>query len=254
MGHRVPPRHGRGSTQARNRLRLPFLVALALLACDRPASDSLAEPTPAGDATPAPEATPAPAAPELGETGPRVVVTTFGLAPLYEGFVLDPAAVQNLSRRLGGLVDAPLVTLEVAWDEAALAGTFTLLVPDAFAPTAAMADALRDDAAVDPSPLQPLLASLGAYRSEMGKRFDVRLMSFDIRLGMWDRETGSRCFAPGVAQDTEGRKLADCFVCAHPRTGEGEVCFDGPTRPGKVTGPKSLRRMLASSLRPRPTP
>ena len=197
---------------------------------------------------------PVPAAPELGDSGPRVVVTTFGLSPLYEGFVLDSVALENLSRRLGGAVESPLVAIEAAWDEAALAGTFTLLVPDDFAPSAAMADALSADEPVDPAPLQPLLASLGAYRSEMGDRFDVRLMSFDIRLGMWDRETGSRCFAPGAPQDTEGRRLADCFVCAHPRTGEGEVCLQGTARPASVTGPKALRRMLASSLRPRSAP
>ncbi len=183
-----------------------------------------------------------------------MLVVPLGLSPLYEGFALDEAAVGGLSRRLGAVVTAPHVTLEVAWDEANLAGTFTLLVPDAYAPGAALADAIDGDGPVDTAGLQPLLASLGAYRAELGERFDVRLMSFGIRLGMWDQATGSRCYAQGAPQDLDGLRFADCFACAHPRTGEGEVCFEGDERPGRLKGPKNLRRMLGSSLRPRPNP
>ncbi len=176
-----------------------------------------------------------------------------GLSPLYEGFAVDPAAVEVLSLRLGSVVDAPHVTVEVAWDEAALAGTFTLLVPDAFAPGAGVADSVAADEPVDLAPLQPLLASLGAYRADLGSRFDVRLMSFGIRLGLWDHATGSRCYADGAPQDPDGLRFGECLACAHPRTGEGLLCFDGPSRPGRLKGPKNLRRMLESSLRPAPS-
>jgi hypothetical protein len=179
------------------------------------------------------------------------LIEPLGLAPLYQGFVGDPKALDNLSRRMGSTVTAPTVKLVVSWDESRFEGVFTLLVPDGFEAAASMADAIEADAPVDTAPLQPLLASLGAYRLELGERFDVRLMSFEIRLGMWDSRTGSRCYAPGALQDARGRGFADCFVCAHPRTGEGEVCFTGPERPGTLTGPKTLRRMLGSSLRPR---
>jgi hypothetical protein len=212
-----------------------------------PPSAATPSPTPVGTPSPTPAA---PAAPDLGESGPRVLIETLGLAPLYQGFVADPKALSNLSLRLGSTVHAPTITLVVAWDERTLAGTFTLLVPDRFEASAPMADAVEADGPVDTSPLQPLIASLGAYRGELGERFDVRLMSFDIRLGMWDRHTGSRCYAPGAPQDADGVGFSACFVCVHPRTGEGELCYSGPERPGVLSGPKNLRRMLASSLRP----
>lgn len=192
------------------------------------------------------------AAPSPAESGPTVLVSPIGLSPLYQGFVIDPVAVQNLSLRLGSVVDAPHVTVEVAWSESELAGTYTLLVPDAFPPGEAIADAVAKGGPVDTSALQPLLASVGAYRAELGDRFDVRLMSFGIRLGLWDPTTGSRCFAPGAPQDQAGLRFSDCFECVHPRTGPERVCYEGDARPGSVTGSKNLLRMLESSLRPAP--
>lgn len=207
---------------------------------------------------PAPTPAPTPAPPvekppplEPAESGPPVVVLPRGLSELYEDFFADPDALDGLSKRLGNVLDDESVTVEVSWNEDKLHGVISLLVPDRADVGEAVAKQVKAGGPVDPAPLQPLMASVGAWRAELGGKFDLRLLSFETRVVFWDQQSGSRCWMSGPLNDPEGSSLADCFVCAVPAAEPEQVCRDGAAWPAPLKGSKRAVSMLGSALRPR---
>ena len=108
----------------------------------------------------------------------------------------------------------------------------------------------------EPVPAQKLrrmLAPLAAYRSWLGARYDLRILSFDVRLAFWDRRSGGHCSIGGEIGDPEGKRLGPCFRCLDPREGgRVEVCRDSETWPAMLTGKKHVIRQVESALRSNP--
>lgn len=236
------------------------LLGAMLAGCGGDAAPKPPAPTPAEASTPsaaAPTPSSAPAAPqaglavEPGDDGPPVLLVPKGLSPLYENFFKDPEALTALSKRLGTTLNhEQTVTVEVTWSEEQLADTLLLLVPDGDAVAQPVARSVREGGAVDPSAIQPLVASMGAWRADLGSRFDLRLLSFETRVVFWDQDSGSRCWMTGPANDPDGTALNACFTCLVPGQGEEQLCRQGERWPAELSGSKRARSMLASALTP----
>jgi hypothetical protein len=180
-----------------------------------------------------------------------MVLLPTGLSDLYEGFFQDADALTGFSKRLGTVLghDTP-VTVEVNWSESELAGVITLLVPDSDDVGLALAEQIEAGGPVDPASIQPLVGSVGAWRAEMGSRFDLRLLSFETRTVFWDHVSGGRCWMMGPMNDPEGTSLAKCFSCTLPRGSIEEICRDGAEWPAALQGSKRAISVLESALRP----
>jgi hypothetical protein len=261
VGDRVPARAGRSAPQARPRLRTLFLLGL-LVGCG-PRPDPPEESTPTPEEPTTAEATPEPEplfdddddSARLPESQvPLLHLKPIGLAPLYQRFFADEVATDNLRQRLGRTFEgAGSVAVEVTWNDHDKAGSITLFVPEMDRTGERLADAI---VAGDPVPVQrlaPLMRPLAKYREELASRYDLRILSFDIRLAFWDRRTGSHCSIGGAVGDPEGRKLGPCFRCLDPRAGgRVEVCRDGEAWPARVEGEKKTIRQVQSALRSNP--
>ena len=215
------------------------------------------EPTP--DESPTPEPT-APAVddddsslwPEL-ERVPLIHYKPIGLSPLYARFFADDEAMAKLGRDLGRTFDVGSVALEVTWNETEKSGAITLFVPETDRRGEVLADAIAAGQPVPAHRLRRLFAPLAAYRSDLGARYDLRLLSFDIRLAFWDRRTGGHCSIGGDIGDPDGKKVGPCFRCLDTREGgRVEVCRDGDVWPAKLTGNKRIIRHVESALRSNP--
>ena len=179
------------------------------------------------------------------EDAPLIEYLPEGLSPLYEGFMADPQAVSVLRRALTGHLATPVATLKVVWDQVQQHGTITLHISEQDKRFSALADAVEVGAALPMDYVKPLLAAVGAYRADLGARFDLRLLSFSIRLSWWDPDSGSHCTLGGAANDPEGLRMAQCFSCVHMGDEELRVCR---TEDG-VSGSEAARSMLANALR-----
>jgi hypothetical protein len=168
-----------------------------------------------------------------------------GLSPLYEGFMADPQAIAVLRRALTGHLVTPVATLKVIWDPVQQHGTITLHVSEQDARFSDLADAVEVGAALPMEYVKPLITAVGAYRADLGARFDLRLLSFSIRVSWWDPDSGSHCTLGGASNDPEGSRMAPCFSCVHIGDEELRVCR---TEDG-VSGSEAARSMLANALR-----
>jgi len=184
---------------------------------------------------------------------PVIHFKPIGLSPMYVRFFSDEAALQQLALDLGRVYDAGSVAVEVTWNEAEFSGAITLFVPETDHRSEALARAIAADDPVPAQRLRRLLRPLASYRSWLGGRYDLRILSFDIRLAFWDRRSGGHCSIGGELGDPEGRKIGPCFRCLNPRAGgRVEACRDGDTWPAKLTGDKAVIRQVESALRSNP--
>ena len=244
--------------------RLPALVflatALSLAACRGPAPVSPSDPEAAADSQPAAgeaevdpqqsdEAAPAGAVAVTGIEAPLIEFQPVNLTPLYQGFLADPRAIAVLRSGLAGRLSAPSVPLKVVWDQRTMSAMITLHMPERDERFELLADAVADNQPVAAQEVQPLLAALGAYRAYLGASFDLRILSFGIRLSWWDPDSASHCTIAGVTNDPEGRELAPCFECVHVGDEELRMCRAGEKWPALLGGPDAGRRMLSSALR-----
>jgi hypothetical protein len=190
--------------------------------------------------------------PEL-ERIPKIHYKPIGLSPMYVRFFADPAAMDRLGRDLGRTFDAESVAFEVSWNETEMSGAITLFVPENDRRGEEVADAIAAGEPVPAQRLKRLLAPVATYRGWLGARYDLRILSFDIRLAFWDRGTGGHCSIGGDIGDPEGKKVGPCFRCLDPREGgRVEVCRDGDSWPALLTGKKHVARQVESALRSDP--
>lgn len=201
-------------------------------------------------ATPASEQLPSDA--DLPAAGPPIVFEPLGLSDLYIQFFSDRGQLTLLSRRLGALGLGQSAALEVGWDEANKVGTITLFVPEEDRRAEALLPALEGGGPVPVQRLSILMQPLGLYRAALAERFDLRILSFGLKLGFWDRSTGSYCTVPGDLNDPAGERLGACFRCLEPRSGVVELCRQGAAWPAPIEGPTRGLRMLKSALRSQP--
>ena len=184
---------------------------------------------------------------------PTIHYKPLGLSPLYARFFADEAAMDRLARDLGRTFDAESVAFEVTWNETEKSGAITLFVPETDRRGEAIADAMAAGLPVPAQRLKRLLAPLATYRSSLGARYDLRILSFDIRLAFWDRRSGGHCSIGGDIGDPEGKKIGPCFRCLDPREGgRVEVCRDGDSWPAELAGKGHVIRQVESALRSNP--
>lgn len=206
------------------------------------ASPEVPEPVEKGDADTA-------SAGVAGLRAPLIEFQPQGLAPLYQGFMSDPAAIAVLRSRLAGRLVVPSVVLRVVWDPLDLSASITLQMPDGDPLFTAVADAVAAGQVVDLARVQPLLAAVGAYRADLGARFDLRILSFAIRLAWSDAGSGSYCTLGGVLNDPHGTKLSPCFECIAAGGEELRMCRTEEQWPADLVGPQRGRELLSSALR-----
>jgi len=180
---------------------------------------------------------------------PLVEFQPQGLAPLYQGFMTDPAAIAVLRSHLAGRLAAPSVVLRVVWDPRDLTATITLKMPEVEPRFTALADAVAAGQVLDMDEVQPLFAAVGAYRADLGGRFDLRILSFDVRLAWSDAGSGSYCTLGGVLNDPQGTKLSPCFECLDAGNEVLRMCRTEEQWPSTLSGPQRGREMLSSALR-----
>ncbi|HCP46517.1 MAG TPA: hypothetical protein DIU15_10760 [Deltaproteobacteria bacterium] len=184
--------------------------------------------------------------------GPVVYFKPDGLSPTYENYTGDPSVIHRLRANLKGRVAGDTLVLKAHWDERHKHGTFTLHLPEADTRWDSLSKKVKDGGTLDLGTVQPVLAALGAYRADLGARFDLRLLAFDIRLSWWDKRSGSHCTLSGVANDPDGETPSRCFKCVDFRVGIHEICRTETSWPSTVEGPKKGLKMLSSALRSTP--
>jgi len=257
VGHRIPPRHGRGSPQAWARLihgRLTTLLLAALLAACS-GGDGPAEPTPEPQTPP-----PGSAGDDDDATGPAtghvpvIHYTPKGLSALYARFFGDEEALDRLAVDLGRELSADSVALEVVWNDVDKAGGIILYVPETDRRGEPLADAVQSGAPLDMTELSRLMGAVGRYREYLGGRYDLRILSFEMRLSFWDARLGSNCWIGGAIGDPEGTQVGPCFVCMDHRAEGGHVraCRDGDAWPAPLEGEDRALRRVRSALRSNP--
>jgi hypothetical protein len=133
----------------------------------------------------------------------------------------------------------------VVWDQPQQHGTITLHVSEQEKRFAPLADAVEAGATLPLEEVRPLFMALVAYRADLGARFDLRLLSFSIRVSWWDPGSGSHCTLSGVLNDPTGEQMSPCFFCVHVGADELKVCR---TEQG-LTGSAAARSMLSDALR-----
>ena len=273
MGNRVSAHHGRGSRQARSSLitrcgwpaltlGLAVLGLLQALACssseERP-SQSVAElAVEQPDSSSAPDeepVSPPPLAvgnvPSPGEgaragSPARLKLRPSGLTPIYAGYFQNPEVAAALAEELGVFWPGMNVLVEGAWTSMAEGGSLSLFVPLGEGRTPVVAAALRADHPIDVSEIEQLIAPLGSFRAALGARFDLRFLSFELRVIFHDPRTGRSCVATGEAADPSGSQVASCFTCSRA-SGPENLCRLGDAWPARLGGsPEGLAQFAAA--------
>ncbi len=179
-----------------------------------------------------------------------------GLSSLYAGYFADEVAIRTLREELGKVTPADSVAMDVVWDNTDLSGAIILHVPEIDTHGESVAAAMEAGEPVPAADLSPLLGTIGAYREYLGGRYDLRILSFELRLSFWDKRTGGACWATGAIGDPAGRELGPCFYCSDFRAEGGRIaaCREESDEawPGKVTGEKRTIRLVSSALRSNP--
>lgn len=126
------------------------------------------------------EAAARPAAPEQVAVDPEgeaipVEVRHYNLSELYQAFVSDERAMENLGRRLAGRVSPP-AQVRVSYDDTTRMGRLLLVVP----PDQLLVDIPHEGNRVDLSALAPLTVAMAKWRDELAQRFDIRIQSFEV--------------------------------------------------------------------------
>lgn len=249
----------------RGRLRLTFgffVLGLLVPACfpsgDRtseippelPVEESVPL-SPSGTASPAPQLLDIGDVPILGAGAPlgtpaRLRLRPTGLTPIYAGYLQNPELAATLAMDLGGLWPGMTVLVEGAWASMAEGGSLSLFVPLGEGRTPRVAAAVRAAQPVDVFEMEQLIAPLGRFRAALGARFDLRFLSFELRVVFHDPGSGRSCMATGLSADSTGGKVAPCFSCllaAGPET----MCRVGNTWPARLSGsPEGLAQFAAA--------
>lgn len=186
--------------------------------------------------------------PDRGDKPLRVDLELEGLSPLYKGFFSQQSFLQALASDLAPHVVHPSVTIKVVWNETDKAGTIQMLVPEGEALLPATGPKFKEDRLLDPEPLGPYYAALEAYRSGVGDRYDLRVLSFGVALEMWDSSSECRCMWPAVRGEHGALAAGPLITCREPLGGTLELEQEEETWPSRVKGSRKARKVLAGAL------
>lgn len=226
---------------------LGWLIALGVVAC----SPDIPGPQPIEEATPAPR-TPDEATTEepdaRGGTPLVIDLQMENLSPLYKGFFSHESFVQALASDLARSIRSRSATVKVIWSPTDSLGSIHLLVPDGEDALAEAGRRLPEDRWLEASPLAPYVEALDGYRSALGERYDLRILSFGLALEVWDPHTENRCLWPTVQVGGELPVLGGTLTCRDPFGKAEELTRDGDTWPARIKGDKKARKALAGAL------
>ena len=171
-----------------------------------------------------------------------------GLSPLYKGFFSAPPLKAQLARDLGPHVDSRSATIKVVWDEDTVTGTISMLVPDGEALLAATGKTFADSGTLDTTPLDAYLRAIEGYRTAVGERYDLRVLSFGLTLELWDPHSECRCLWAAVTGADDAAELGPDLVCHDPFGKVLDLHRDGDAWPAPVKGSKKARKALKGAL------
>jgi len=171
-----------------------------------------------------------------------------GLSPLYKGFFSDAPLEEGLARDLGPHVDSRSATVKVVWHEPTVTGTISLLVPDGEPLLTAAGKRFADDATLDPVTLDAYLRAIEAYRTAVGERYDLRVLSFGLTLELWDPHTECRCLWPAVTGADDSAEFGPLITCHDPFGKLLELERSGDVWPAEVKGTKKAKKALKGAL------
>lgn len=223
------------------------VLALGVPACspDDPAADTTEEATPRPDTAEDRTAE----APESRAGAPLVVdLQMENLSPLYKGFFSHEPFVQALASDLAGFIRSRSATVKVIWSPTDSLGSIHLLVPDGEDALAEAGRRLPEERWLEASPLAPYVKALDGYRSALGERYDLRILSFGLALEVWDPHTENRCLWPTETVGGETPVLGGTLTCRDPFGESEELTREGDAWPAKIKGDKKARKALAGAF------
>lgn len=171
-----------------------------------------------------------------------------GLSPLYKGFFSDPPLKAQLSQALGPHVDSRSATIKVVWDEPTVSGTISMLIPDGEALLTATGKTFADSETLDPTPLDAYLRAIEGYRTSVGDRYDLRVLSFGLALELWDPHTECRCLWDAVTGVDDVAELGPSLACHDPFGKVLQLQREGDAWPAPVKGSKKAKKALKGAL------
>ncbi len=172
-----------------------------------------------------------------------------GLAPLYKGFFSERTPVAALGTALAPHVASRSVTVKAIWVEETVTGSIQMLVPDGETALARAGAGLRDGGdRLDIAPLAPYVAALDGYRTALGERYDLRILSFGLALELWDPHSEYRCLWPTVDDPQTGPELGPVLTCRDPFGESYEISREGGSWPASIGGHKKARKALRGAL------
>jgi len=213
----------------------------------QPMSTTLSEAEPAATPLPRVSDVPSPGEGSPSGTPSRLRLRPSGLTPIYAGYLQNPELAAVLAQELGGLWPGMNVLVEGAWTSMSEGGSISLFVPLGEGRTPVVAAALRADEPVDVSEIEHLMAPLGHFRAALGARFDLRFLSFELRVVFHEPRSGRSCVATGGPADPTGSQVASCFTCSRP-SGPERMCRVGDAWPARLSGSPEVLAQFAAAL------
>jgi len=127
-------------------------------------------------------------------------LTWKGLGALHKGYFADAEATTVLAVELGETLGRRALSLQIGWDSEAHQGSIRLgLVGNELS-------GLFVGNVVQTAALVPLTRALAGYRDAVAGRFDVRVLSFRILVGV-----GERCEVQVVGDHPpDGTQISEC--------------------------------------------
>jgi hypothetical protein len=140
---------------------------------------------------------------EPAQPGPVTLEFTWqGMSALHKGYFADADATTVLAVELGETVGRRTLNLQVGWDSEAHQGSIRLGLVGNELP------GLFANNGVQTAALVPLTRALAGYREAVASRFDIRVLSFRIRVGV-----GDRCEVQVVGiHPRDGTQLSECLA------------------------------------------
>jgi hypothetical protein len=135
------------------------------------------------------------------EPGPVSLKLTWqGLSSLHQGYFADGEATRVLAEELGEVVGRRVLKVQVGWDSEAQLGSIRLALAGNEVPGLFVGNTLQTAALV------PMTQALASYRDAVAGRFDLRVLSFRILVGV-----GKRCEVQVEgAYPPDGTQLSAC--------------------------------------------
>ena len=124
-----------------------------------------------------------------------------GVGALHQGYFSDSEALAGLGAALGVHLGRRSLDLQVGWNSEDSVGTIRLFLDESDLPGVL-------EGGGDASALLPIMKSLAAYRDTVAGRYDIRVLSFQIRIAV-----GETCELEAVGDyPPDGSEVSACVA------------------------------------------